>query len=171
MFMLISLHKNNKDICKTWWRRSQKFSWILNKLNESLHCYNKILTYFRNWVSIHFLFFLSTKTTLYCVIPENIHTLPLPPPQRMVLPIRPPYPPRNFCSRGVMYNTPPPPHTHTNPRTTPLGFPIFLSMALNLPYLEIIDRVPLKINCSHLKTQFFIIFDLFVIFYKAICIS
>ena len=39
---------------------------------------------------------------------------------------------------------------------------------LNLPYLEIIDCVPLKINCSHLKTQFFIIFDLFVIFYKAI---
>ena len=25
---------------------------------------------------------------------------------------------------------------------------------VNLPYLEIIDRVPLKINCSHLKTHF-----------------
>ena len=60
-----------------------------------------------------------------------------------------------------MYN--PPPH--------PPGISYFPFHGLNLPYLEIIDRVPLKINCSHLKTHFFIIFDLFVIFYKAICIS
>ena len=62
-------------------------------------------------------------------------------------------PPRNFCSRGVMYD-PPPPRNFLCP-----------FHGLNLPYLEIIDRVPLKINCSHLKTQFF------VIFYKAIMYS
>ena len=72
-----------------------------------------------------------------------------------------PPPPRNFCSRGVMYN--PPPH--------PPGISYFPFHGLNLPYLEIIYCVPLKIHCSHLKTHFFIIFDLFVIFYKAICIS
>ena len=53
----------------------------------------------------------------------------------------------------------------------PPGISYFPFHGLYLPHLEIIDRVPLKINCSHLKTQFFIIFDLFVIFYKAICIS
>ena len=60
----------------------------------------------------------------------------------MVLLIRPPPPPRNFCSRRVMYNPPPTPQE-------------FLIHGLNLPYLEIIDRVPLKINCSYLKTHFF----------------
>ena len=84
----------------------------------------------------------------YCVIPENIHT---PPPT--------PSPPRNIRSRGVMHNPHPP------------GMSYFPFHGLNLPHLEIIDRVPLKINCSHLKTQVFIILDLFVIFYKAICIS
>ena len=60
-----------------------------------------------------------------------------------------------------MYNPPHPP-----------GISYFPFHGLNLPYLEIIDRVPLKINCSYLKTPFFfIIFDLFVIFYKTICIS
>ena len=53
----------------------------------------------------------------------------------------------------------------------PPGISYFPFHCLYLPHLEIIDRVPLKINCSHLKTQFFITFDLFVIFYKAICIS
>ena len=53
----------------------------------------------------------------------------------------------------------------------PLGISYFPFHGLNLPYSEIINRVPLKINCSHLKTHFFITFDLFVIFYKAICIS
>ena len=53
----------------------------------------------------------------------------------------------------------------------PLGIFCFPFHGLYLPHLGIIDHVPLKINCSHLKTQFFIIFDLFVIFYKAICIS
>ena len=53
----------------------------------------------------------------------------------------------------------------------PPGISYFPFHDFTLPYLEIIDRVPLKINCSHLKTHFFIIFDLFVIFYKAICIS
>ena len=62
----------------------------------------------------------------------------------MVLPIRPPHPP------GISY------------------FPFH---GLNLPYLEIINRVLLKINCSHLKTHLFTIFDLFLIFYKAISIS
>ena len=52
----------------------------------------------------------------------------------------------------------------------PRGISYFPFHGLNLLYLEILDRVPLKINCSHLKTQFFMIFDLFVIFYKAICI-
>ena len=41
------------------------------------------------------------------------------PPSRMVLPIRPPPPPRNFRSRGVMYNPP-----------TPQEFPIFFFMVL-----------------------------------------
>ena len=83
-----------------------------------------------------------------------------PPPPWMVLPIRPPPPtPQNFHSRGVNYN----PH--------PLGISFFSFHGLNLPHLEIIDRILLKINCSHLKTQFFIIFDLFVIFYQAICVS
>ena len=38
----------------------------------------------------------------------------------------------------------------------PPGISYFPFHGLNLPYLEIIDRVPLKINCSHLKTHFFI---------------
>ena len=53
----------------------------------------------------------------------------------------------------------------------PPGISYFPCHGFYLPHLEIIDRLLLKINCSHLKTQFFIIFDLFVIFYKAICIS
>ena len=53
----------------------------------------------------------------------------------------------------------------------PPGISFFPFHGLNLPQLEIIDRVLLKINCSHLKTQFFIIFDLFVISYQAICVS
>ena len=77
----------------------------------------------------------------------------------MVLPIRPPHPlgisvPEESCI------TPHPP-----------GMSYFPCHGFYLPYLDIIDRLLLKINCSHLKTQFFIIFDLFVIFYKAICIS
>ena len=81
------------------------------------------------------------------------------PPPRMVLPIRPPHPLGISVPEGSCI-TPHPP-----------GISYFPFHGLNLPYLEIIDRVPLKINCSHLKTHFFIIFDLFVIFYKAICIS
>ena len=53
----------------------------------------------------------------------------------------------------------------------PPGISFFPLHGLNLLHLEIIDHVLLKINCSHLKTQFFIIFDLFVIFYQAICVS
>ena len=71
----------------------------------------------------------------------------------------PPPPLRNFCSRGVKYN----------PLPRRISYIPFYG--LNLLYLEILDGVPLKINCSHLKAQFFMIFDLFVIFYKAICIS
>ena len=87
-----------------------------------------------------------------CVIPENIHTSPTDGSSDKTPP-----PLLNFRSSGVKYN--------------PLPFPFLPFHGLNLPYLEILDRVPLKINCSHLKTQFFMIFDLFVIFYKAICIS
>ena len=73
--------------------------------------------------------------------------------------------------------TPPPTHLEISiPEGScitpyPPGISYFLFHGLNLPYLEIIDCVPLKIDCSHLKTQFFIIFDLFVIFYRATCIS
>ena len=52
----------------------------------------------------------------------------------------------------------------------PPGISYFLFHGLKLPHLEIFDHVPLKINCSHRKT-IFMIFDIFVIFYKAICIS
>ena len=90
-----------------------------------------------------------------CVIPENIHTSPTDGSSDKT----PPPPLLNFRSRGVKYNPLP-----------PRNF-LYSFHGLNLPYLEILDRVPLKINCSHLKTQFFMIFDLFVIFYKAICIS
>ena len=44
----------------------------------------------------------------------------------------------------------------------PPGISYFPFHGLNLQYLEIIDRVLLKINCSHLKTRFFIIFDLII---------
>ena len=91
----------------------------------------------------------------YCVIPENIHTHPLHDGSSYKIPS----PSRNIPSRGVMHNPHPP------------GMSYFPFHGLNLQHLEIIDRVPLKINCSHLKTQVFIILDLFVIFYKAICIS
>ena len=94
------------------------------------------------------------STILKCVIPENIHT----PPTDGSSDKTPP-PPRNFRSRGACITSHPP------------GISYFPFQGLYLPHLEIIDCVPLKINCSHLKTQFFIIFDLFVIFYKAICIS
>ena len=80
-------------------------------------------------------------------------SIPLP---RMVLSIRPPHPLRISVPEGLCI-TPIPP-----------GISYVPFHGLNLPYLEIIDCVQLKINCSHLKTQFFIIFDLFVIFYKAI---
>ena len=89
-----------------------------------------------------------------CVIPEI--SIPLP---RMVLPIRPPHPLKISIPEGSCI-TPHPP-----------GISYFPFHGLYLPHLEIIDGVPLKSNCSHLKTQFFIIFDLIVIFYKAICIS
>ena len=121
VFQLISLHKNNKDICKTWWRRSQKFSWILNKLNESLHCYEKILTYFRNWVSIHFFFkyqnhFLLGDSRKYPYPPT-------PPPHRMVLPIRPHTPLGISVPEGSCI-TPPPSPTHKPQDHTP-GFSYF----------------------------------------------
>ena len=82
-------------------------------------------------------------------------SIPLP---RMVLPIRPPHPLGISVPEGSCI-TPHPP-----------GISYFPFHGLYLPHLEIIESVPLKINCSHLKTQFFIIFDLFVIFYKEICI-
>ena len=66
----------------------------------------------------------------------------IPHPQ-MVLLIRPPTPLEFLFQRGHVY----PPH--------PPGISYFPFHGLNLPYLEIIDRVPLKINCSHLKTHFF----------------
>ena len=79
-----------------------------------------------------------------------------PPPPRMVLPIRPPPNPSEFpFQRGHLQ---PPP-------------PIFSFHGLNSPHLGIIDCVLHKINVSDLKTQFFIIFDLFVISYQAICVS
>ena len=65
------------------------------------------------------------------------------PPPRMVLPIRPPTPSEFPFLRGHVS----PPH--------PPGISYFPFHVLNLPYLEIIDRVPLKINCSHLTTHFF----------------
>ena len=58
-----------------------------------------------------------------------------------------------------MYNRPPP------------GISYFPFHGLNLPYLAIIDRAPLKLTVLNLRHNFFIIFDLFVIFYQAICIS
>ena len=90
-----------------------------------------------------------------CVIPENIHTSPM---------------------DGSSDKTPPTSSEFSVPEGSsitpfPQGISYIPFHGLNLPYLEILDRVPLKINCSHLKTQFFMIFDLFVIFYKAICIS
>ena len=44
----------------------------------------------------------------------------------------------------------------------PPGISYFPFHGLNLQYLEIIDRVLLKINCSRLKTPFFMIFDLII---------
>ena len=82
-------------------------------------------------------------------------SIPLP---RMVLPIRPPHPLGISVPEGSCI-TPHPP-----------GISYFPFRGLYLPHLEIVERVPRKINCSHLKTQFFIIFNLFLIFYKAICI-
>ena len=112
VFMLISLHKNNKDICKTWWRRSQKFSWILNKLNESLHCYNKILTYFRNWVSIHFLFFFKYQN--HFVLCDS-RKYSYPPPNGWFFRLDPHTPLGISVPEGSCITPPPPPtHTHTH---------------------------------------------------------
>ena len=83
---------------------------------------------------------------------------PPPPPPWVVLLIRPSNLPGISVPEGSRI-TPP-----------PRNF-IFLFHDLNLQHLEIIDRVLLKMNCPHLKKQFFIFFDLFVIFYQAICIS
>ena len=66
-------------------------------------------------------------------------SIPLP---RMVLPIRPPHPLKISIPEGSCI-TPHPP-----------GISYFPFHGLYLPHLEIIDRVPLKINCSHLKTHF-----------------
>ena len=77
---------------------------------------------------------------------------------RMVLPNRPPHPLGISVPEGSCIT----PHLP--------GISYFPFHGLYLSHLEIIERVPLKINCSHLKTQFFIIFDLFGIFYKAMCI-
>ena len=67
-------------------------------------------------------------------------SIPLP---RMVLSIRPPHPLRISVPEGLCI-------TPIPPRISYIPF-----HGLNLPYLEIIDCVPLKINCSHLKTHFF----------------
>ena len=83
-----------------------------------------------------------------------------PPPPRMVLSIRPPHPRGISVPEGSCITAP-----------LPLGISYFPFHGLKLPYLEIIHRVPFKINCCHLKTQLFVIFYLFIIFYKAICIS
>ena len=78
-------------------------------------------------------------------------SIPPPPPNGWFFQLDPPPPPpRNFRSRGVMHNPHPP------------GISYFPFHGLNLQYLEIIDRVLLKINCSHLKTRFFMIFDLII---------
>ena len=83
-----------------------------------------------------------------------------------------------YPSHGWFFRLDPPPHplkisipegSCITPH--PPGISYFPFHGLYLPHLEIIDSVPLKINCSHLKKQFFIIFDLFVTFYKAIGIS
>ena len=82
-----------------------------------------------------------------------------PPSHRWFFLLDPPPTPLNFRSRGVIYNH------------HPLEISFFSFHGLNLPHLAIIGCVLLKINCSDLKTQFFIIFDLSVIFYQAICVS
>ena len=97
-----------------------------------------------------------TRNTISQIVWFQKISIPLP---RMVLPIRPPHPLGIFAPEGS-YITPYPP-----------GISYFPFHGVYLPHLEIIDRVPFKVNCSHLKTQFFIIFNLFVIFYKAIYIS
>ena len=106
---------------------------------------------------------LSLTSFHNCKMAYNVwfQKISIPPPSpRMVLPIRPPHP-LGICVPEGSCITP-----------QPIGISYFPFHGLNLPYLEIIDRAPLKINCSHLKTPFFfIIFDLFVIFYKTICIS
>ena len=61
----------------------------------------------------------------------------------MVLPIRPPQPVGIFVPEGSCI-TPHPP-----------GISCFPFHGLYLSHLEIIDRVPLKINCSHLKAVFY----------------
>ena len=90
-----------------------------------------------------------------CVIPENIHTTPPPHGWFFLLDPPPPNPSEFPFQRGHLQ---PPP-------------PIFSFHGLNSPHLGIIDCVLHKINVSDLKTQFFIIFDLFVISYQAICVS
>ena len=65
------------------------------------------------------------------------------PPPRMVLPIRPPPHPLGISVPEGSCLTPHPP-----------GISYFLFHGLTLPHLEIFDHVPLKINCSHHKTQF-----------------
>ena len=67
-------------------------------------------------------------------------SIPLP---LMVLPIRPPHPVGISIPEGSCI-TPHPP-----------GISYFPFHGLYLPHLEIIDRVPLKINCSHHKTVFY----------------
>ena len=99
---------------------------------------------------------------VFCFLPVTVLfqkiSIP-PPPPRMVLSIRPPHPLGISVPEGSCITAPPP------------GISYFPFHGLKLPYLEIIDCVPFKINCSHLKTQLFVIFYLFIIFYKTICIS
>ena len=87
-----------------------------------------------------FLSFTCNITYLAPIVWFQKISIPLP---QMVLPIRPLHPLGISVSEGSCI-TPHPP-----------GISYFPFHGLNLPYLEIIDRVPLKINCSHFKTHVF----------------
>ena len=87
----------------------------------------------------------SSLPTNACSTKNNIvwfQKISIPSP-RMVLPIRPPHPLGISVPEGSCIT----PHSP--------GISCFPFHGLNLPYLEIINRLPLRINCSHLETHFF----------------
>ena len=117
---------NGKNIYQIGSKSEKKINTFISSIHSSFSCKEIISTALLVsediwWLIVHIVWFQKIS-------------IPLP---RMVLPIRPPHPLGISVPEGSCI-TPHPP-----------GISYFPFHGLYLPHLEIIERVPLKINCSH----------------------